>query len=52
MTESYIDKQFLKGVHYNQNLAVKGNSTFKVSSIKLGIGENLTPINIWSDEVL
>lgn len=52
MTESYIDKQFLKGYHYNQNLAVKGDSTFKVSSIKLGIGENLTSINIWSDEVL
>ena len=33
MTEDYIDKSFLKGVKYNQAIATKGDSLFKVNSM-------------------
>lgn len=52
MTEDYIDKSFLKGNNYNQSLATKGDVLFKVSSIKLGIGDDIVPINIWSEEII
>lgn len=52
MTEEYIDKSFLKGSNYNQGLATRGDSLFKVNSIKLGIGEDLYSINIWSEDVV
>ena len=53
MTEDYINKYFLKGQHYNNKLAIKGGSTlFFFKSIKLGIGEELYPINIWNENVV
>lgn len=52
MTENYIDKYFLKGSHYNQKLATVGDSLFKIKSIKLGIGDDLYSINIWTEDVI
>lgn len=52
MTEDYIDKYFLKGQHYNQKIASKGENIFYFKSIKLGIGEDLYPVNIWNKEIL
>ena len=49
MTEDYIDKYFLKGQHYNDKLATKGEELFYFNNIKLGIGDELYHINIWSD---
>ena len=52
MTEKYIDKYFLKGLHYNENLATKNGDIYLFNSIKLGIGNTLYPINIWSEETI
>ena len=52
MSENYIDRHFLKGSHYNETLARKSDVLYTFKSIKLGIGDDLYPINIWTEEVI
>lgn len=53
MTEKYIDNYFVKGVNYNENIALKGGGPiYQLDSVILGIGNNEYPINIWNNETI
>ena len=61
MTETYIDKYFLKGQHYDSKLAIKGatsdNDVYQFRGAVIGIGldareDEYVPINIWQKETI
>ena len=48
MTETYIDKYFLKGNHYRQ----QQDNGYKLSFCGLGIADEYSKINIWNEETI
>ena len=60
MTESYIDRYFLKGVHYDSKLATKGAESadlyqYKGAYVGIGLDEEVgkyVPVNVWQKETV
>lgn len=55
MTESYIDKYFLKGIHYDSKIATKGGTEetlFQLDVVELFDKEVGYQINFWNEETI